>query len=99
MAKRQIIPKWRPALELLASSADGCTEELLFAHGFTDATIAGLVDAGLVAVTTQRDLANQSPVDVTRFMITDRGRAVLETVPVPAVPDASSQMIAHRRRD
>jgi hypothetical protein len=49
MVKRQIIPNWRRALELLASSADGCTEAFLFAHGFTEATIAGLIDTGLVA--------------------------------------------------
>jgi hypothetical protein len=49
VAKRQVIPNWRRALELLAGSADGCTEALLFAHGFTEATIAGLVDTGLVA--------------------------------------------------
>jgi hypothetical protein len=41
MVKRQVIPNWRRALELLADSADGCTEALLFAHGFTEATIAG----------------------------------------------------------
>jgi hypothetical protein len=54
MVKRQIIPNWRRALELLASSADGCTEAFLFAHGFTEATIAGLIDTGLVAMTTKR---------------------------------------------
>jgi hypothetical protein len=57
MAKRQVVPDWRRALELLADSADGFTEALLFARGFTNATIAGLVDTGLVAVTTRRDLA------------------------------------------
>jgi hypothetical protein len=77
MAKRQVIPDWRRALELLADSAGGCTEALLFAHGFTTATIAGLVDTGLVAVTTQRVLAGNGG-DVTRFIITGRGRAALE---------------------
>jgi hypothetical protein len=48
MVKRQIIPNWRRALELLASSADGCTEAFLFAHGFTEATIAGQPARGAV---------------------------------------------------
>jgi hypothetical protein len=73
MLKRQVIPDWRRALEMLAHSADGCTEALLFAHGFANATVAGLVDAGLVAVTRQRVLAGNGS-DVTRFIITGRGR-------------------------
>jgi hypothetical protein len=95
MVKRQVIPNWRRALELLASSADGCTEALLFAHGFTDATIAGLVDTGLVAATTKRVLAGQGPVDLTWFKITGRGRAALETVTVP-VPDVRGRLIAQQ---
>jgi hypothetical protein len=94
MAKRQVIPEWRRALELLAGSADGCTEALLFAHGFTEATIAGLVDTGLVAATTKRVLAGQRNVDVTCFMITGRGRAALKTVPVP---NAGGRLMAQRR--
>jgi hypothetical protein len=35
MVKRQVVPDWRRALELLADSADGFSEALLFAHGFT----------------------------------------------------------------
>ena len=87
MTKRQVIHKWRPALKLLASSADGWTQELLFARGFTDATIRGLVDAELVAGTTKRVSAGQSNVDVTWFMITRRGRAVLEGATLPAKPN------------
>jgi hypothetical protein len=98
MVKRQVIPEWRRALELLAGSAGGCTKELLFAHGFTDATIAGLVDTGLVAATTKRVSAGQRNGAVTRFMITGRGRAALETV-LMAVPDKRGRPIARRRRD
>lgn len=83
MVKRWVIPDWRRALELLADSAGGCSEALLFTHGFTTATIAGLVDTGLVVVTTQRVLAGNGG-DVTRFIITSRGRAVL--TPLPTVP-------------
>jgi hypothetical protein len=87
MVKRHVIPNWRRVLELLASSADGCTETLLFAQGFTEATVAGLIDTGLVATTTKRVLDGQPNVDVTWFMITGRGRAALETVP-PPMPNA-----------
>jgi hypothetical protein len=98
MAKRQVIPEWRHALELLADSADGCTEALLFAHGFTSATIAGLVDTGLVAATTERVIAGQRPVDVTRFRITRRGWAALETVTLP-VPNERGRPLTRRQRD
>jgi hypothetical protein len=70
--------EWRRALELLASSAKGCTASLLAAHDLADAVIAGLVDCGLVAATTERILVGQRPVDKTWFTITDRGRATLE---------------------
>jgi hypothetical protein len=70
--------EWRRALELLASSAKGCTASLLVTHGFTDATIAGLVDTGLATATTERILVGQRPVDMTWFVITDRGRLALE---------------------
>ena len=97
MVKRQAIPDWRRALELLAGSAGGCTEALLLAHGFTTATIAGLVDTGLVAVTTQRHLAGQcNGADVTRFMITRRGRAAL--TPLPTVPRIAREIRPRRHR-
>jgi hypothetical protein len=51
---------------------------LLSTHGFLSATIAGLVDSGLVVVTTERVLVDQRTVDETRFKITDRGPAALE---------------------
>jgi hypothetical protein len=87
-----------PRPELLAGSAHGCTEELLIAHGFIDATIAGLLDTGLVVATTKRVLAGERSVDVTWFMITGRGRAALETVIVP-VPDERGRPLMRRRRD
>jgi hypothetical protein len=90
MVKRQVIPNWRGALELLAGSADGRTEALLFAHGFTEATIAGLIDTGLVAATTKRVLAGRGTVDLTWFKITGRGRAAMETVTM-AVPRCDEQ--------
>jgi hypothetical protein len=70
--------EWRLLLELLASSGNGCTASLLSSHRFPSWLIAGLVDAGLVAATTERFLTGQRTVDMTRFKITDRGRAALE---------------------
>lgn len=46
-------PDRRRALELLASSRDGCTEAILLAHGFTIAHMVQLVRAGLPAVTSR----------------------------------------------
>ena len=69
--------EWRRALDLLARSDDGCTASLLSAHGFASEIIAGLVDSGLVACTTERILTGQRTVIVTRFNITDSGRAAL----------------------
>ena len=99
MVKRQVIPDWRRVLELLADSAGGCTEAPLFAHGFTNATVAGLVDTGLVVTTTKRVLAGQRNVDVTLFMITGRGRAALEPVTVPTLQKERGRLLAYRRRD
>ena len=70
--------EWRRALEMLAGSAGGCTALVLVAQGVSPTTIAGLVDCGLVTATTERVLAHQRSVDVTRFKITDRGRVALE---------------------
>jgi hypothetical protein len=71
-------PEWHRLLELLAGSANGCTAAVLFAHGFSDAVIAGLVDTGLATSTIERVLAAGRNVDVMRLRITDRGRLALE---------------------
>jgi hypothetical protein len=68
----------RRALDLLASSVNGCTASLLLAHGFTSALIAGLVDSGLATSTTERVLAGGRSVEVMRLRITDRGRVALQ---------------------
>jgi len=69
--------EWRRALEMLAKSGDGCTTLVLFAQGFPSTVIARWVDCGLVTATTERVLANQRSVDVTRVRITDPGRLAL----------------------
>jgi hypothetical protein len=86
---------WRRALELLAGSAEGYTALILVAQGFPSTVIARLVDSGLVAAATKRVLADQSTVDVTRFIITPRGRATLERVTVPA-PNERGRLLARR---
>jgi hypothetical protein len=70
--------EWRRALELLAGSAEGCTETLLGAHGFTGMQIDGLVEARLVTSSARMVLAGERSVEVTTVRITDVGRAMLD---------------------
>ena len=63
---------------MLADLPEGSIEALLLAHGFTPSVIAGLVDTGLAASTTEPILAGGRPVEVTRIRITYRGRVPLE---------------------
>jgi hypothetical protein len=44
--KRAPKPDRRQALELLASSRDGCTEAIMLAHGFTVELLVDLVEDG-----------------------------------------------------
>jgi hypothetical protein len=50
-------PDRRRALELLATSRDGCTEAIMLAHGFTIPQLVELVRAGLATATVERALA------------------------------------------
>jgi hypothetical protein len=52
--RRQPKPDRRRALELLASSPEGCTEGILQAHGFTFPQMVELVRAGLASATGER---------------------------------------------
>ncbi len=70
--------EWHHALEILARSATGCSASLLAAHGFRSGIIAGLVDCGFATITTERTLVGHRLFDMAWFMITDRGRAMLE---------------------
>jgi hypothetical protein len=47
----------RLALELLASSRDGCTKAIMIAHGFTVPQMVELVRAGLAIATPERVVA------------------------------------------
>ena len=67
------------ALELLASSPNGTTEELLaHGHNFTRRMLAGFVRDGLA--TTRREVikAGVRTIEVVRMMITDAGRRAIE---------------------
>ena len=66
----------RRALELLASSPDGCTEATLLAHGFTVDFIVGLVRAGLATAGSERVVGGGRTIEVARVRITDAGRRV-----------------------
>jgi hypothetical protein len=68
--------RWR-ALELLASSHDGCTEAIMIAHGFTVAQMVELVRAGLATPTPERVRAGRQVLEVARVRITEAGRRAL----------------------
>jgi hypothetical protein len=67
----------RRALELLASSRDGCTEAIMIAHGFSIDMMVELVNAALAHVTTERVLAGGQRIGVARLRITEAGRRAL----------------------
>jgi hypothetical protein len=67
----------RRALKLLASNADGCTEAIMLAHGFTVEFLIDMVRAGLATAQPERMRAGGHPIEVTRWRITDAGRRVL----------------------
>jgi hypothetical protein len=64
----------RRALELLDASPDGCTAAILLAHGFKSDRLVELINAGLASVTTERVIADDRAMEVTRVRITDAGR-------------------------
>jgi hypothetical protein len=67
----------RRALELLAGSADGMTEAMLVAHGFTVEQMVELIRTGLATATTGRVMAGARPLKVARVRITEAGRRAL----------------------
>jgi hypothetical protein len=64
-------------LELLAESAEGCTDALLTAHGFKLDVLISIVSAGLATATPERTFAAGKPVEITRVRITDAGRRAM----------------------
>jgi hypothetical protein len=77
--KRRLSPQRRRALELLAGTPHGTTEELLvYVHGFSRRMLAGLVRAALATVQRRVIVAGDTPVEVGKVMITDAGRRAIE---------------------
>jgi len=67
----------RRALTMLAGSADGVTEALMLAHGFTIPLLVELIHAGLASATTDRVVAGGRTLNVVRLKITGVGRQEL----------------------
>jgi hypothetical protein len=62
--RRAADAKRRRALELLADSADGCTEAIMVAHGFTVDMLVELINAGLATARAERTVAGRHPMEV-----------------------------------
>ncbi len=72
----------RRALELLASSPDGATNELLVVvHGIGRDTIAGLVRTGLATARHESVRTGSKTIRVKRYRITSAGKMALEGWP------------------
>ncbi len=77
--KRHLSPEWHQALQLLASSPRGTTEDMLvLGHGFSGDILAMLLLAGLATVVTETLRADGPMIKVERVMITDAGRRAVE---------------------
>ena len=70
-------PDRRRALELLASSPDGCTEALMVANGFTIELLLELLRTGLATAHAERIIVDGKMTEVARMGITDEGRRLL----------------------
>jgi hypothetical protein len=82
---RLSVPR-RRALELLASSPDGATKELLIVtHGIDRDTIAGLVRAGLATARIETVNGGSKPTKIRRYRITNAGRLALDGWPAPLI--------------
>jgi hypothetical protein len=76
--KSDFRPDWRQALQLLARSPCGATEDVLeLGHGFSRETLAMLALAGLATVVTETLRANDATFKIERMRITDAGRRAI----------------------
>ena len=73
----------RRALELLASSPHGASEERMLAHGFTRRMVTWLVRAGLALRYRMPLRVSGRTIEVTYVMITGVGRGATERRPSP----------------
>jgi hypothetical protein len=79
--RRRPKPDHRRALELLASSRDGCTEAIMLADGFTIPLMVELVRAALATATAERVVAGKRTIELARVRITEAGRRTLANDP------------------
>jgi hypothetical protein len=63
---------------LLASSQNGITEVLLFAHGVTPHMLAKLLRSGLATIQRETFKAGDRTIEMGRVTITDAGRKAIE---------------------
>ena len=68
------------ALTFLAESANGYTEAVMLAHGFTLRLIANLVCAGLATARAEHMHSGGRAIELTRIRITAAGRRALAVV-------------------
>jgi hypothetical protein len=76
-SRRAPKPDRRRALELLATSPNGCTEAVMLAHGFTVDFLAEIVRAGLATAKVERVVAGGRTIETVRIRITEAGRRAL----------------------
>jgi len=70
----RLSPERRRALELLVSSSDGINAGLLvFAHGFDQRVLTGLVKAGFATAEREVVMAGGKPVEIIKIRITSAG--------------------------
>jgi hypothetical protein len=74
---RDLSGEQRRALEILAGSPHGCTEETLRAHGFTVRLLARIVHAGFAVANPEIVKAGGRTLSMLRLTITDVGRQAL----------------------
>jgi hypothetical protein len=70
--KRNLKPD-RSGLELLASCRDGCTEAMMFAHGFTVSQMVNLVRDGLATAYTERVIGgSRATIEIAPLLVQSR---------------------------
>jgi hypothetical protein len=74
---RELSGEQRGALEVLAGSPHGCTEEVLRAHGFTVGLLARIVRVGFAVAKPEIVKAGGRTLSMLRLTITDAGREAL----------------------
>jgi hypothetical protein len=63
----------RSGLELLASCRDGCTEAMMFAHGFTVSQMVNLVRDGLATAYTERVIGgSRATIEIAPLLVQSR---------------------------